>query len=153
MIKIIKTSEKAIIPKKATQDSAGYDIYSIEQSCKLLSLERKSFSTGIKIQIPRGYFGRISPRSGLSLKSGIDVMAGTIDSDYTGEIKIILINLSEIEVQIDTNKAIAQLIIQKHYDMDLLLSDKFEKTERGESGFGSTDKINPADYGYLNKVG
>lgn len=140
MIKIKKTSEKSITPKKGSPLAAGYDLFSIEESVSLQHSERKLFKTGIHIQLPAGYYGRIAPRSGLALKQGIDVLAGVIDADYTGEVGVILINLNNMPVTVDTNKAIAQLIIEKCHDMDFIEVSSLDETTRNKGGFGSTDK-------------
>ena len=141
MLPIKKTSEKSITPKKGSKCAAGYDLYSIEDSITLQHSERKLFKTGIHIKIPDGFYGRIAPRSGLALKSGIDVMAGVIDSDYIGEIGVILINLNNMPTVVDTTKPIAQLIIEKCFDVEFQEVDDLAKTARGSGGFGSTDKI------------
>ena len=139
MIRIKKTSDKSITPTKGSVFAAGYDLYSIDNSVTLFSLERKLFKTGIHIQIPVGWYGRIAPRSGLAYKQGIDVMAGVIDSDYTGEIGVILINLGSEPQEIDTTKPIAQIIIEKYSDHDFVQVENLETTERGAGGYGSTD--------------
>lgn len=139
MIQIKLTSDKAKIPTKGSEYAAGYDLFSIEDSIKLEHSERKLFKTGIHIKIPEGYYGRIAPRSGLSLKQGIDVMAGIIDADYIGELGIILVNLNIDPVIVDTTKPIAQLIIERHYDMIFQPADELDQTKRGIGGYGSTD--------------
>lgn len=140
LLQIKKTSDKAIIPTKGSKYAAGYDLFSIEESVSLQHSERRLFKTGIHIQIPPGYYGRIAPRSGLALKQGIDILAGVIDADYTGEIGVILINLNNMPVTVDTSKAIAQLIIEKYHDVDFIEVSKLDETTRNENGFGSTDE-------------
>ena len=146
MIQIKLTSDKSKIPSKGSKDAAGYDLYSIDDTTTTLqSLERRLFKTGINIKIPTGYYGRIAPRSGLALNNGIDVMGGICDSDYLGDIGVILLNTSNIPVTIDTTKAIAQLIIEKHYDMEFSKVSELDVTDRGTDGFGSTDNKPPKE--------
>src|SRR4051812_6219902 len=96
-LQIKKLTDLAVIPSKGTPQSAGYDLYSIEQYT-LKPLERKLFKTGLAMSIPSGMYGRIAPRSGLAFKQGIDVMAGVIDEDYRQELGVVLINLSNQDV-------------------------------------------------------
>ena len=140
---IKKLSEKAIIPTKGSKGAAGYDLYTIE-SHTLKPNERRVFKTGISIAIPDGYYGRVSPRSGLSVKCGIDVLAGTIDSDYRGEIMVALINLGQEPVSLPLIKngmetPIAQIIFQKYEEVVFNIVDDLDITNRGSKGFGSSD--------------
>lgn len=139
MVRIKRTSEKSIIPRKGSSLAAGYDLFSIDEPTVLQHSERKLFKTGIHIQLPAGYYGRIAPRSGLALKQGIDVLAGVIDADYTGEVGVILINLNNTPVTVDTSKAIAQLIIEECHDMRFMEVSDLNETDRNSGGFGSTD--------------
>lgn len=100
--------------------------------------ERMSVPTGLAVDIPKGYYGRVAPRSGLALKSGIDVMAGVIDSDYRGEVKVILINHGKFAVSIGSGERIAQLILERADRLSAVEVKSLEATERGEAGFGST---------------
>jgi len=153
IIKVKTTSPKSKMPIKGSEHAAGYDLFSIDEPVLLQHSERKLFKTGIHIQIPHGYYGRIAPRSGLALKQGIDVMAGVIDSDYTGELGIILINLNQMPVTIDTSKPIAQIIIEKHYDATLQMVDELNETTRGTGGFGHTDtKQSNSVGGYISEL-
>lgn len=138
-IEIKKESSKAIIPYKSTSGSAGFDLYSIEnktlkKGCRCL------IDTGLKIKIPQDYYGRIAPRSGLAVKHGIDVLAGVIDSDYRGLVKIVLINHGEKDFEIKAGDRIAQLIIEKHAwnFKNMVEVEELEDTTRGSGGFGST---------------
>lgn len=136
-IKIIYTSEFSICPTKGTPDAAGYDLFSIEEGY-IQSQERKMIDTGIQIQIPEGYYGRIAPRSGLALKNGIDVMAGVIDSDYRNNIKCILLNTDKnSDYKYNIGDKIAQIIIEKYYDVNFKDVNILDKTHRS-GGFGST---------------
>ena len=147
-----KLNKDAIIPKKGSPGAAGYDIYSLED-CTLLQFERKLISTGISFTIPKGWYGRIAPRSGLSLK-GIDIKAGVLDYDYTGEIKV-LMSLVEKVIHLKTSSSgrslcyihkfeitkgmkIAQVIFTKCTDVDIEDVDKLPETKRGSDGFCST---------------
>ena len=141
---IKKLSENAIIPTKGSKGAAGYDLYSIE-SHELKPGESKSFKTGLAMAIPENYSGRIAPRSGLAAKHGIDVLAGVIDSDYTGEIMVLLINHGNESVQLPLVKdgketAVAQIIFESHYNTTFNEVDEITVTQRGSGGFGSTDK-------------
>lgn len=133
-----KTDPRAIIPKKATNNSAGFDLYNIE-NVTLKSGERKAINIGLRMGIPEGYYGRIAPRSGLALKHGIDVMGGVIDNDYRGEVKVILINHGSEDFEIKPKYRIAQIILEKYYTETFIgVTKSLVKTERGEGGFGST---------------
>jgi len=138
MIELKKTDVNAVIPTRGTEYAAGYDLYSIE-SYELQSLERKLFKTGINIAIPAGLFGRISPRSGLSFKNGIDVLGGTIDEDYRGEIKVILINFGKEPYKINIGDKMAQIIFSAYTVHEFNIVNELSQTERSERGFGSTD--------------
>jgi len=140
-IKIKKLDESAQTPQQSKQWDAGYDLYSIE-SGHLLPKQRALIRTGISIAIPPGYYGRIAPRSGLAVKSGIDVLAGVIDSTYRGEVKVALINLcdgdAECVYSYKVGDRIAQLIIEKCHDVEWQVTDSLEQTNRSAGGFGST---------------
>lgn len=136
-IKIQLLSEISKIPEKGTINSAGYDLSSIEEF-ELKSMDRHLFKTGIKMSIPIGIYGRIAPRSGLAFKSGIDVMAGVIDSDYRGEISVLLINLSTENKKINIGDKIAQMIFESYNDFRITTTNNLDDTIRGSGGFGST---------------
>ena len=112
----------------------------LENPIVLKPLERRVVKTGIYIELPVGYEAQVRPRSGLALKKGITVLnsPGTIDSDYRGEIGVILINLSSEEFIIDNGERIAQMVISKHEQAEWLEVNILDKTERGSDGFGST---------------
>lgn len=133
--------EDSYLPVKGSPGAAGYDIISAEDVV-LTPLERKLVSTGIKIIIPPHLYGRIAPRSGLALKKGIDVGAGVIDSDYRGEVKVLLFNFGSEEVSLPKGSRIAQLIFEKIETPEVvsITNDEFMKydTERKDGGFGST---------------
>ena len=136
-MKIKKLKNDAVIPESGSLKSAGYDLSSIEDVV-LTPGERKMISTGISVAIPEGYYGRVAPRSGLAHKHGIDVLAGVIDADYRGEIKVILLNTGYDVVSLEKHSRIAQLIIENVYKPVLEIVDDLDETQRGADGFGST---------------
>lgn len=141
-IKIINRSNNAL-PEYATEGSSGMDLRAYLQEPVLLKpLERSFIPTGLFIQLPEGYEAQVRPRSGLALKQGITCLnsPGTVDSDYRGEIKIVLINLSNEEQLIQPNERIAQMVIQKVEKAILEEVDLLENTSRSTGGFGSTGK-------------
>ena len=138
MIKIKLLSDGAKVPTKAHKSDAGWDLYASGTSQPVYPHKRRLVSTDISMAIPDGYCGLIWPRSGLSVKKGIDVLAGVIDSGYRGEIKVCLLNTSDQMVHIHPGDRIAQLIIQKVEDIEFLEVDNLDDTDRGEGGFGSS---------------
>ena len=135
----VKGCEDLPLPISASKFSSGVDLLSAETSEIILKPGNvKLVSAGIKIMIPKGYEGQIRPRSGLALKYGVTVLntPGTIDSDYRGIVKVILINLSKKEFVIQRGDRIAQLVIQKVFFPDFKLVPTLNKTKRGEGGFG-----------------
>ena len=142
-IKIINTSENQI-PQYATEGSSGLDLMAnLEKPVTLKPMERKMIPTGIFLEIPVGYEVQVRPRSGLAFKNGITCLnsPGTVDSDYRGEIKIILINLSTEEHIINSGDRIAQMVLCKVEKALLQPEIKLESTARGEGGFGHTGAI------------
>ncbi len=131
------------LPVYMTEGAAGMDVYAhIEEGVTLGSLERAMVPTGIKMEIPFGYEVQVRPRSGLAAKHGISLVntPGTIDSDYRGEVKIILINLSNDEYTIQPGERIGQLVLQKVYKMNFVECDELTETVRDAGGFGHTGK-------------
>jgi len=142
-IKIINTSENQI-PQYATEGSSGLDLRAnLSTPVTLKPMERKMIPTGIFLEIPLGYEVQVRPRSGLAFKNGITCLnsPGTVDSDYRGEIKIILINLSMEEHIINSGDRIAQMVLCKIEKAFLQPEIKLESTVRGEGGFGHTGII------------
>ena len=140
VVKIINKSDNPL-PQYETPLSAGMDIRAfIEEPIVLKPLERALIPTGLFIELPEGHEAQIRPRSGLAYKKGITVLntPGTIDADYRGEIKVIIINLSQIDIVVLSGERIAQMVIAKHEKIDLLQVDVLEETLRGEGGFGHT---------------
>ena len=142
-IKIINQSSNEL-PAYATAGSAGMDIRAnITSPIILKSLERFCVPTGLFIELPEGYEAQIRPRSGLALKQGITCLnsPGTIDSDYRGELKVILINLSSEDQTINPGDRIAQIIIASVAQAQLILVEQINTTIRGVGGFGHTGKL------------
>ena len=145
MVKLLikKLHKNIILPEYKTDGSSGMDLMAnVEQTVKILPGEQKLISTGIMVAIPEQYEIQIRPRSGLAAKNGISVLntPGTIDSDYRGEIKVILINLGKDIFQINKNDRIAQMIVCPIIKVELKEVESLPETARGEGGFGSTNK-------------
>ena len=145
MVKLLikKLHKNIILPGYKTDGSSGMDLMAnVEQTVKILPGEKKIISTGIMVAIPEQYEIQIRPRSGLAAKNGISVLntPGTIDSDYRGEIKVILINLGKDIFQINKNDRIAQMIICPIIKVELKEVESLPETVRGKGGFGSTNK-------------
>ncbi|MBR8700784.1 Deoxyuridine 5'-triphosphate nucleotidohydrolase [Fusobacterium sp. DD29] len=141
-VKVV-TAQGVTLPKYETEGSAGMDIRAnITEPITLGSLERKLVPTGIKVSIPEGYEIQVRPRSGLALKHGISMAnaTGTIDSDYRGEIRVILINLSKDEYTIEPQERIGQMVLNKVEQIEFEVVTSLDETERGEGGFGHTGK-------------
>tara|TARA_B100000902_G_scaffold12252_1_gene14914 strand:+ start:46467 stop:46901 length:435 start_codon:yes stop_codon:yes gene_type:complete len=139
-IKIINKS-KHNIPKYSTSASAGMDLRAdLDNPTILEPLQRTLVSTGIYLELPIGFEAQIRPRSGLAYKKGITVLnsPGTIDADYRGEVKVLLVNLSSKEFIIQDGERIAQMVIARHEQANFLEVDSLDDTERGSGGFGST---------------
>ena len=139
-IKIVNESPHPL-PAYETLASAGMDIRAwLTETIKLKPLQRLLIPTGLYIELPVGFEAQIRPRSGMAWKKGVTVLntPGTIDADYRGEIKVILINLSDSEVLIEDGERIAQMVIARHEKAALKAVDKLQETERGAGGFGHT---------------
>ena len=141
-VKIINKSDNQL-PAYETVSSAGMDLRAfIDSDIVLKPFERKLIPTGLYIELPDGYEAQIRPRSGLAIKSGITVLnsPGTIDADYRGEIKVILINLSDTDFTIKSGERICQMVIAKHEKAEFIEVEEISETERGAGGFGHTGK-------------
>ena len=128
-------------PAYATSHAAGLDLRAnIEESIELKSLERVLVPTGLFMELPIGTEAQIRPRSGLAFKNGITVLntPGTIDADYRGEIKVLLVNLSNDVFVIEPGERIAQMVLAKHETLSWKTTEELPSTERGAGGFGST---------------
>lgn len=139
-IKLINTS-KHDVPSYATTGAAGLDIRAnLNESIVLKPLERKLIPTGLFAEIPVGYEIQIRPRSGLAFKHGITVLnaPGTIDSDYRGEIGVLLINLSNEPFVVENGERVAQMVVAAYVQLEWNVVNELSDTERGAGGFGST---------------
>jgi len=131
------------LPEYQTLHASGMDLLAnLEEEVSLQPGERKLIGTGLKLATPEGYEAQIRPRSGLALKHGITVLnsPGTIDADYRGEIKVLLINHGQEPFSIKHGERIAQLIVAKYSQISWEIVEKLPETERGEGGYGSTGK-------------
>ena len=141
-VKIINKSRHSL-PEYATPYSAGVDLRAnIDEPITLKPLERVLVPTGLFIELPRGYEAQIRPRSGLAFKHGLTVLntPGTIDADYRGEIRVILVNLSNDDFVINDGERICQMVIAQHAHVKWAEVDEINETERGDGGFGHTGK-------------
>ncbi len=142
-VKIINKSDNPL-PAYETVNSAGMDLraYLPEGPVTLRPMQRMLIPTGLFMEIPEGYEGQVRPRSGLAIKNGITVLntPGTIDADYRGEVKIILINLSDTDFVINSGERVAQIIFAKCEQMEVINVETLSETERGAGGFGHTGK-------------
>lgn len=131
------------LPAYATALSAGMDLRAnLEQPLVLGTLERALVPTGLHIELPAGYEAQIRPRSGLAAKHGISIVntPGTIDADYRGEIKVVLVNLSKEPFTVNPGERIAQMVVARHEQVEWEAVETLEESLRGSGGFGSTGK-------------
>lgn len=133
----------AKLPTRGTSQSAGYDLYASEDIV-LMPMERKLVSTGIGMSIPNGYYGKIFDRSGMAYKNGLTCLAGVIDSDYRGEVKVLLLNVTNSSKVVSKGERIAQIVFMEYLNTNFttisksdFLNDTFDNN-RGNGGFGST---------------
>ncbi len=141
-VQVINKSKHAL-PSYATSQSAGVDLRAnIEEPIVIKPLERVLVPTGIYMALPKGYEAQIRPRSGLAAKHGITILntPGTIDADYRGEIKVILVNLSNEPFTIEDGERVCQMVIARHEQVTWQQVDVLEETDRGAGGFGHTGK-------------
>lgn len=142
-VKIVNKSDNNL-PAYETASSAGMDLraYLPEGPITLKPMQRMLIPTGLYMEIPEGYEGQVRPRSGLAIKSGITVLntPGTIDADYRGEVKIILINLSDSDFVINSGDRVAQIVFAKCEQMEVVNVETLSDTERGTGGFGHTGR-------------
>ena len=142
IVKIVNKSNFPL-PGYETEAAAGMDLRAnISKPIVLKTLERELIDTGIFIELPLGYEAQIRPRSGLAHKHGISIVnaPGTIDADYRGEIKILLVNLSTEEFVINSGDRIAQMVVAKHEKVEWAVSETLSETHRGAGGYGHTGK-------------
>ena len=139
-IKVVNKGNQPL-PKYQTSQSAGMDLRAnIDAPVLIKPLDRKLIPTGLHIALPEGYEAQIRPRSGLAIKKGITVIntPGTIDSDYTGDIGVILVNISNEDFVVQPGDRIAQMVINKFEQAEFEVVEELDETERGEGGFGHT---------------
>jgi dUTP pyrophosphatase len=135
----IKVESSELMPSKATVGSAGFDLKA-RKTVDIPPNDWRLIPTGVYLELPQGYEAQIRPRSGLALKYGVTVLngTGTIDSDYRGEVGVILVNHSPHYFHVEKGMRIAQMIIQKLPDVELIPTVNISDTERSDGGFGST---------------
>ena len=141
-VRIINRSRYPL-PEYATPSSAGMDLRAdLPETIVLKPLERTLVPTGLYIALPPGYEAQVRPRSGMAVKKGLGILnsPGTVDADYRGEIRVILVNLSNVPVEIEPGERVAQMIVASHERVEWAPVKELEKTERGEGGFGSTGR-------------
>lgn len=146
-IKIKKLSREAVIPSYQTPDSVGFDLHSLGEYT-LKPGERSLIATGLAFEIESGFELQVRPRSGLALKNGVSVLntPGTIDSDYRGEIKVLLINHSNEDFRIQKNDRIAQAVVKAVHRAEFEEVDELGKSVRGSGGFGSSGVAQKGNY-------
>lgn len=131
------------LPQYETEHAAGMDLRAfVESAVTIKPLQRVLIPTGLHIELPVGYEAQVRPRSGLAYKHGISIVnaPGTIDADYRGEIKVLLINLSDTEFVVNNGDRIAQMVIAKHETVSWELTETLSDTTRGAGGYGHTGK-------------
>ena len=139
LLKVKTLTPTARLPKYGSIHAIGMDLYADNDGIVIVPARgRLGISTSICVEIPKDHYGRVAPRSGLAAKHGIDVLAGVIDQDYRGEIKVILQNNSDDDFPVVRGDRIAQLIIEKAIKPLVVEVTELSSTERGENGFGST---------------
>lgn len=139
-MQVFKLHPDALIPIRQTTGSIGYDLHALEDT-KMVVNGPTVIRTGLQVRVPQGHYGRIAPRSSLAVKHGIDVLAGVIDRDFRGEVKVVLMQLKDDEpYQIKKGERIAQLILECASEMAVMEVDAEMPLEEREGGFGSTNQ-------------
>ena len=136
-LQVMIMKEGGCAPVRSSPGAAGYDLFCCSE-VRIEPMGRTVAPTGIALAIPEGYYGRVAPRSGLAVKFGIDVGAGVVDSDYRGEIGVVLFNHSDKEVVLTAGSRVAQLIIERIATPPVRVVSNLSSTTRGSGGFGST---------------
>lgn len=136
-VRVVKRNPEARLPTRGSQGAAGYDLYAVEPIA-LPARGSQKVATGIAMAIPPGYYGRVAPRSGLAAKFQIGVGGGVVDSDYRGEIQVILFNHGNATFNIEVGDRVAQIIFERILNPSLTLVDQLDQTDRDQQGFGST---------------
>lgn len=140
LVKVINKGHQPL-PAYATAMSAGMDLRAnLEEPVTLQPMERKLIPTGLYIALPVGHEAQIRPRSGLALKHGVTVLntPGTVDADYRGEVKVLLVNLSDVPFVVNDGERIAQMIVAKYEQVEFVEVEQLDETERGAGGYGHT---------------
>ena len=140
LVKVINKGHQPL-PAYATEMSAGMDLgANLEEPVTLQPMERKLIPTGLYIALPVGHEAQIRPRSGLALKHGVTVLntPGTVDADYRGEVKVLLVNLSDVPFVVNDGERIAQMIVAKYEQVEFVEVEQLDETERGAGGYGHT---------------
>ena len=136
-LRVKKLEIDAILPTRGSDGAVGYDLYSTEETT-IIPSGRGSVGTGIAISLPSGVYGRIAPRSGLAVNNGIQVGAGVVDPDYTGEVRVVLFNHNYLPFEVKKGDRIAQLVLERCETPLVEEVDDLSETDRGAAGFGST---------------
>jgi dUTP pyrophosphatase len=136
---VVKVAGPGIVPAYASAGAAGADLC-VSESVLISPGERAAVSTGLQLEIPPGYVGLVWPRSGLAVSYGVDTLAGVIDSDYRGELRVVLINLGEEPLILQPGERVAQILIQRVERAEFVRSDSLTESDRGLGGFGSTGR-------------
>lgn len=132
-----KLDQLAVLPSRGSLHSAGLDLYSLED-LTIAPQQRILARTGLAVAIPEDHYGRIAPRSGLAMRTGLDVLSGVIDADYRGEIGCLLYNTGDETITLPAQTKICQLIVEKIITPEAVWADEINETDRGSGGFGST---------------
>jgi len=139
-VRVVLLEADAKVPVRSNPSDAGADLFSTE-SIMIHPGERKTVGTGVSMEIPEGFYGRVAPRSGLAAKHGVDVLAGVVDSSYRGEIKVVLLNTDRHNTfHVEKGDRIAQIIFEGHFNFPLAESDSLDESRRGAGGFGSSGR-------------
>jgi dUTP pyrophosphatase len=136
-LRIKKLTPNATLPTRGSGGAVGYDLYSTDEVV-VPPTHRVLVGTGIAMVLPNGVYGRVAPRSGLAVKHGIQVGAGVVDPDYTGEVKVVLFNHGDKDFEVKKGDRVAQLILERCETPEVEEVGTVEDTERGAGGFGST---------------
>lgn len=137
VLRFQRLDPRAVLPTRGSVLAAGLDVCSIEE-VEIGPRQRVAARTGLAVAIPPGFYGRIAPRSGLAVKSGLDVLAGVVDSDYRGEVCCVLYNTSDEVIKLGAGSKICQLIVEQIITPDAAWATELDETARGAGGFGST---------------
>ena len=137
LLRFKQLESRAVLPKRGSALAAGLDVCSIED-LKIEPKQRAMARTGLAVAIPPGFYGRVAPRSGLAAKNGLDVLAGVIDSDYRGEVCVLLYNTGDDAITLPAGSKICQLIVEQIITPEATWVSELDETARGAGGFGST---------------